>query len=197
MIQYRRMAHSPAGLRRSGLGAALLLAACQHAPADTSPQPATVTADKVWFLEASGTPVADSAVTFAAAEGRVVVMRHLPPDDAMFVVLQFPPSVDPARAHDTVHVTIRPTAGAYGFLLTTSDRLPSGTQATFSYAVHFQTPLDAAVKYPSPGRFELLVIPALLGPDRRVQFLAGLRPAADMLRFPVAIAGSYALVVPR
>ena len=175
----------------------LLLAACQHAAVDPSPHAATVTADKVWFLEASGSPVADTTVTFAAAVGRTLVMRHRSPDDAIFVVLQFPPAADTLRRRDTLHVTIRPTSAAYGFTLTTPDRLPSGMQATFSYAVHFRTPADAAVKYPSPGRFELLVVPALISSDRHVQFLTGTRPAADMLRFPVAVAGTYALVVPR
>lgn len=124
-------------------------------------------------------------------------MRHAPPDNALFVTVQFPAVTDSAHAGGMIHVTIRPTIGAYGFTLTTPDRLPKGTQATFSYALHFRTPADAAVKNPSPGRFEQLVVPALVGSDRRVQLLTGTRPAADMLRFPVAIAGTYALVAPR
>ena len=154
-------------------------------------------ADKVWFLEASGAPVSDTTVAFAAAAGRTVVMRHQSPDDAIFAVLHFPPATDTARRRDTIHVAIRPAIAAYGFVLATPDRLPANTQATFSYAVHFRTPADAAAKFPSPARFELLVVPAVVSADRHVQILTAARPAADMMRFPVAAPGTYALVVPR
>ena len=139
----------------------------------------------------------DTSVRFATRTGRTVVLRHALPDDAIFVVLQFPPSADTAHARDSMHVTIRVTPGKYGFTLTTADKLTSGTVATFSYAIHFRTPVGAAVTYPSPGRFEQLLSPALVTPDNHVRFLAGTRPAADMLRFPVTTPGSYAVVAPR
>ena len=88
-------------------------------------------------------------------------------------------------------------AGKYQFALVTPDKLGPGARATFSYAIHFQTPADAATKNPSPGRFEQLVAPAELTPDNKVRFLVGERPAADMLRFPVAAPGTYGLVVAR
>jgi hypothetical protein len=52
-------------------------------------------------------------------------------------------------------------------------------------------------KYPNPGRFELLVQPALIGADNHVQLLGGDRPGADLLSFAVAVPGTYALAVPR
>jgi hypothetical protein len=136
-------------------------------------------------------------VTFATRTGRTIVMHHASPDDAIFLILQFPASTDTSRTRDSMHVTIRPTPGRYGFTLTTADKLGIGTIATFSYALHFRTPAEAAAKYPSPGRFEQLLLPALVTSDKGVQFLKPTRPAADMLRFPVATSGTYALVVPR
>ena len=179
------------------LSVILLLAGCSRAGVDPSPQPAPTTVDRVWLLEASGPVVADTSVTFSAKAGRTVVMRHRAPDDAIFVVVLFPPSADTAHARDSIRVTIHPTGGQYGFTLATSDKLVNGTQATFSYAIHFRTPTGATATYPNPGRFEQLVVPALLTSDNHVQYLAGGRPAADMLRFPVTTAGTYALVAPR
>lgn len=142
-------------------------------------------------------PVGDTSVTFAAKSGRTVVMRHAAPDDAIFVIVQFPASADTAHARDSLHVTIHPTPGKYGFSIASADKLTTGTTATFSYAMHFRTPGEAAVTNPGPGRFEQLLVPALLTSDNKVQFLQGERPAADMLRFPIAAAGTYAAAAPR
>lgn len=162
------------------------------------PQPnATTTLDKVWLLEASGSPVPDTSVTFAVATGRTIVLRHAHPDDAIFLLLQFPATKDSLRAHDSVHVTIRSMRGKYAFTLTTADKIASGAQATFSYALHFQTSADAVTKYPSPGRLEAQLMPAEIGADNKVQFLAGARPAADMIRFPLTAPGTYGLAAPR
>ena len=175
----------------------LLVAACSRKPVETNPIPATTTLDKVWLLEAGGTPVSDTTVAFPLAAGRTIVLRHAMPDDAIFLILQFPATKDSLRARDSVHVTIRPMRGKYGFTLATADKLGAGVQATFSYALHFQAPADAATKYPSPGRFEAVLTPALVGADNKIEFLAGARPAADMIRFPVTAAGTFALAAIR
>jgi hypothetical protein len=180
---------------------ALLLAAACHASAPrTVPAPigapgSITTVDKTWLLEASGPPVHDTTVTFAAAVGRTIVLRHEAPDDAMFLILEFPR--DSTRTQDSLHVRVHPTAGKYAFALVTADKLVAGARATFAYAMHFRTPAEAVAKYPSPGRFEQLLSPAELTPDNKVKFLAGVRPAADMLRFELTAAGSYGLVALR
>ena len=175
----------------------LVAAACHGNRTEVMLRPATTTLDKVWLLEASGTPVSDTTVTFALATGRTIVLRHARPDDAIFAVLQFPATKDSLRPRDSVHVSIHPMAGKYAFTMTTTDKLGIGAQATFSYAIHFRTPSDAFAKYPNPGRFEAQLAPAELGADNKVQFLAGSRPAADMIRFPLTTSGSYALAASR
>jgi len=171
----------------------LLLAACHQAQPTGPSQPSSASLDKTWQLEASGRPVNDTSVTFAAGHGRTVTLRHAPPDDALFLTLTFP--ADSTRAKDSIHVTLRPVPGKYAFALTTADKLPAGTKATFSYAIHFQTPAAATTRYPSPGRFEQLVSPVQIMPDNRARFITAQRPAADMLSFVLTSAGNYALVV--
>lgn len=158
--------------------------------------PAT-TLDKVWLIEASGAPVPDTSVTFAARSGRTIVLRHARPDDAIFLILDFPPSTDSTRAGDSLHVRVQPVAGKYAFMLATPDKLPPAAQATFSYAIHFRAPAGASAKYPSTAVLEQALAPALLGDANKVQFVGGTRPAADVVRFPVTTAGSYGLVVAR
>lgn len=183
----------------------LAVAACHGNRVDVSASPASATIaaapattlDRVWLLEASGPPVPDTSVTFAAASGRTIVLRHAPPDNAIFLILDFPPSRDSSASQDSVHVRVQPVAGKYAFALVTPDKLAPATQATFSYAIHFRAPADAAVRYPSAGALEQGLAPAMLGIANKVQFVGGTRPAADVVRFPVAGPGSYALVVSR
>jgi hypothetical protein len=158
---------------------------------------AATTLDRVWLLEASGPAVADTSVTFALATGRTIVLHQAKPDDAIFAVLSFPATKDSLRALDSVHVTIHQMPGRYAFTLATTDKLGPGAQATFSYAIHFQTPSDAVALYPNPGRFEAQLAPATIGIDNKVLFLVGERPAADAIRFPMIGAGTYALAAAR
>jgi hypothetical protein len=175
----------------------LLASACHRSAPAVTAQPTATTLDKVWLLEASGAPVADTSVIFAVATGRTIVLRHAPPDNAIFVMVTFPASKDSLRTRDSMHVTIQPTPARYAFTLATPDKIEAGVQATFSYAIHFQTPAGARTTYPVPGRFEAQIGPAQIGADNKVQFLVGARPAADMIRFPVTIPGTYALAAVR
>jgi len=175
----------------------VLLAACHRQAADQSPQPSATTLDKIWLVESSGEAAPDTSVTIDLATGRTVVLRDAAPDGMPFLTLHIPPTKDSTRLSDTLRVDIHPTPGKYGFTLATSGKLPADVVATFSYAIHFRTPLDAMAKYPNPGRFELLVQPALIGADNHVQLLGGDRPGADLLSFAVAVPGTYALAVPR
>ncbi len=177
----------------------LLLAAACHGSARPEPtaRPAATTVDKVWLLEASGPAVRDTSISFAAAAGRTIMLRHAQPDDAIFAVLTFPATKDSLRSRDSVHIMIHPLPGHYAFTLSTNDKLGPGAQATFSYAIHFQTPSDAVSKYPSPGRFEAALAPATISADNKVLFLLGSRPAADAIRLPMTAAGTYALAAVR
>jgi hypothetical protein len=179
------------------IGIILLAAGCHRQTPDETTRPATTTLDKVWVLESNGPTVPDTSVAFDARVGRTVVLHHARPDNMLFVTLHFPPLKDSTSAVDSVHLNIHPMPGKYGFTLTTNDKLPVGSEAVFSYAVHFLTPAEAAVKYPSPGRFEQLVAPALVTADNQVRFLDGDRPAADALHFLIAVPGSYLLAAPK
>lgn len=173
----------------------LLLAGCRHPAVDSSPKPSATTLDKIWLVESSGESPPDTSLTIDLTRGRTVVLRDAAPDNMPFLTLHFPPAKDSTRASDTLRIDVHPVPGKYAFTLGASGKLPAGTVATFSYAIHFRTPLDAMAKYPNPGRFELLVQPALIGPDNHVRLLDGDRPGADLLSFAVASPGTYALAV--
>ncbi len=179
----------------------LLLAACHGNRADTAPTPvpptAPTTLDRIAVINATGTVVRDTAITFAAADGRTIVLRHPAPDEAIFLIVHVPPAADSLHSRDSLHLTIHAAPSLYEFTVASPDRFPTGTTATFSYAIHFKTPPDIATKYPSPGRLDLIVAPAELMPGSKVVFVAATRPAADMMRFPLAHPGSYALAVMR
>ena len=49
----------------------------------------TLRADSVFVLEVGGTPPADTVVRLAPGERRVIVLRHGPPDQAAFAVVDF------------------------------------------------------------------------------------------------------------
>jgi hypothetical protein len=149
------------------------------------------------MLELAGASPGDTTVTFDPATGRTVLMRHGAPDNAIFAIIEFPPGAVAVAGGGEARVTIQPIPGRFGFVLSTTDRLGDGVRATFSYAIHFQEPSDAMTKYPSPVRFEQALAPARLLPDGGLSFLAGERPAADMLRLPIAEPGSYLLAVPK
>jgi hypothetical protein len=153
------------------------------------------TTDKVWVLEASGAAVRDTAVIFAAAAGRTIVLQH-PDDRAIFLILHFPAAHDSTRSTDSIRVDVHPLAGKYEVTLDLPANIPAGSTATFSYAMHFRTPAAAVATHRSPGQFEQLLAPAVVT-DTRVKFLEGTRVAADMMRFPLTTAGTYALVALR
>ena len=183
----------------------LPLAGCHSARTDVdtgpgatvTPVAATTTIDKVWMLETAGAVVPDTSVAFATSAGRTIVLRHQRPDNAIFLILDFPPSADTALARDTIHVRVQPVSGKYAFTLVTADRLGANVEATFSYAIHFHAPADSRAKYPSAGALEQALAPARLEAANKVVFVGGVRPAADVMRFPVTAPGTFALVAAR
>jgi hypothetical protein len=87
--------------------------------------------------------------------------------------------------------------GRYGLKIETSDSLGLGISVTFSYAMHFQEPSDATGKYRTPGQFEQAIAAAHLLADDHLQFVESVRPAADMIRFPVTAPGTWLLAARR
>lgn len=150
--------------------------------------------NQVWLLERSGLSPMDTTVTVDASAGRVIVVRHPAPDNAVFAMISIPPD---STASDSVQVALRPTPGRYGIEITASPRIPPGSQLTFSYAVHFVAPTEGVTAYGSATRFELGLGVGRVQPDARLRFIAGDRPAADMLRVPVGENGLYQVAAPK
>lgn len=151
-----------------------------------------VPVSQIWQLERSGVSPDDTTVTVAARTGRTVLIRHRAPDNSIFAVLRFPAD---STSSDSLTFTIRPVPGLYGLDLSTGSRIPAGTTVTFSYAVHFQAPSEAAAAYGSAARFEQALAVGRLEGDR-FRYLSNTRPAADMLSSVVTAAGRYLIAGP-
>jgi hypothetical protein len=166
-------------------------------PGATLYQGPPVTMDKVWVPELAGTTPGDTSVTFAADSGRTIIVRHGPPDNAIFAIIQFGPAALKPVSGVMATVMIHPVPGRVGVEILTPDTFGVGAQATMSYAIHFQTPSDALTKFGSAGRFEQALAAARTLPDGRLQFLRTERPAADMVRFAITGPATYLLATPR
>jgi hypothetical protein len=153
--------------------------------------------DKVWLAELAGTTPSDTTVTFPADSGRTIVMRHGPPDNAIFAIVQFTPGSLKPQSGAMAQVILRPVPGRVGVEVLTPDVFGVGAYVTISYAVHFQAPSNALAKFGSAGRFEGMLAAARTLPDGRLQFLKTERPAADMVRFMIDASATYLLATPR
>jgi len=182
---------------------ALLLAACgggpQAVPADPNatplapPQPLS----RVLVLQSYGSPVADTVVTFAAGEPRVVVLRREAPDNNLFARLLFPAgSLSPARG-DSVTLRITIPADLYGLELDTDAAFNRGAEVTFSYAMHFVAPEGARESYGTDLRFERFLGVGRLREDSMLVFLDSWRPASDVLTAPLVGPGRYLVAAPQ
>ena len=165
-------------------------------PNATPPSP-PLPLEQVFLLESWGAPPEDTTVTFAATRGRVIVLRRGSPDNSLFATLRFPAgSLQPANGDSvTVRVGIRP--GVYGFDLDTDGRFNGGAEVTFSYAIHFVAPAGARETYGSNYRLERFLAVGRVAEDSTLVFLDSWRPAADVLKAPVAAEGRYLVAAPR
>lgn len=150
--------------------------------------------DQVLILEQAGISPSDTTLRFGAARGRRILMRHAPPDNAIFAIVDIPPD---SGATDSVTLTLRPVPGRYGLRVSASPRLPPRGHITFSYAVHFQAPpLDGTRHISEVAYAQWLGIGRVTGGDR-LAFLPHSRPAADMLRAGLPEPGEYLVAAPR
>lgn len=133
-------------------------------------------------------------VRFAARAGRTVVLRHAPPDNAVFAMLTVPADT---TAADSVTLTLRVTPGRYGLQVIGEPRLPAGTVLTFSYAIHFQAPPDVpSLAYPTTTRYaDWLGIGQLLD-NGGLRYLETARPGGDLLRTVLTGGGQYLIAAP-
>lgn len=184
----------------------LLLAACGGPPssgaAPVGPAPVTVTQvlplDQLYVLEMGGVPPIDTVVTFATGTERTVIVRHAPPDNNVFIVLNLPAATfsgDSTR--DSIMIRVRPQPGVYGVEIECNSDIGRGATITFKYPVHFLAPQDALQRYGSALFYERALSVARRRPDGQYDLLASSRPATDNLTAPLGPAGVYLAAAPR
>jgi hypothetical protein len=130
----------------------------------------------------------------SARDGRTIVLRHAPPDNAIYAIVRVPGD---STASDSVTVTLRVTPGRYGMSVQGAPRLPAGTTLTFSMAIHFQPPSEVpSTVYPTPTRYAAWLGIGRVQPDGGVRYLATTRPGADLLRAVLTGNGEYLVAAP-
>ncbi len=151
--------------------------------------------DQLLVLDQGGVSPGDTTVRFAAGSGRIILLRHAAPDNAIFAILAVPPD---SGATDSITVTLRPSPGRYGLSVAATPRLPDGGMLTFSYAIHFLAPSTLPESRYRDARdyAQWLGIGRQLD-DGRVRFLEFIHPGADMLRAPLDGEGLYLVAAPR
>ena len=190
-----------AGVATAGLVAAL---ACGRVttPASAAPDSRSPTQvlplPRLFVLEMSGVPPEDTLVTFAVNQRRVIILRHGPPDNTVFVELTFPDSVfRTPDGPDSVTVVIRPRPGIYGVDIATTVAPGRGATICFKYPVHFSPPVEALRRYGSAARFERVLAIGSLIDGVNYALLPSRRPASDNLESVLPGPGTYLVVAPR
>ena len=163
------------------------------------PAPRSYTADQVFTVEVFGAQAPDTAVTFAAAEARSIVLRHGLPDNTVFAEVDLPANAMTAPGgRDSVTLSIRPVPGVYGVVIESDGALTVPILLTFKYPMHFGVPADSRTRYTTDFLFEQALAVALVeGEGSRFQTLRSTRPASDNLQAVVSVLGRYQLVAPR
>ena len=153
--------------------------------------------DRLWLPELAGTTPSDTTVSFPADSGRTIIMRHGPPDNAIFAIIRFDSGALTPQSGSMAQVVLHPVPGRVGVEVLSPDTFGPGARGTFSYAVHFQAPSSAVAKFGSVGRFEQALAVGRTLADGRLQFLQTERPAADMVRFAITGSATYLLATPK
>ena len=122
------------------------------------------------------------------------MLRHAPPDNAVFAILAVPAD---SVAADSVTLTLRVTPGRYGLQVQGEPRVPPGTVLTFSYAIHFQAPSTVpSAAYPTVTRFADWLAVGQLQPDGGLRYFPTTRPGGDLLRIVLQENGEYLIAAP-
>ncbi|MDX2120543.1 MAG: hypothetical protein SF070_05675 [Gemmatimonadota bacterium] len=179
------------------------LTACGRAgaPDPEAPAPAeisrTLPADQLLALEVAGVAPGDTSVTWPAALERRIILRHGPPDNTVFVELEFPAGTFPANGTlDSVTVTVQPIPGLYGFRVETSLPPAAGGRVRFKYPVHFGATAAGLARYGTRARYERALLVLVQLDSLSWGVLPSTRPAADNLEAPLRGAGRYLVAAP-
>jgi hypothetical protein len=197
---------SMTGISRRPWGAAswlcLGLAACGGRAASGAKRPVPAPVRVVPFasaivLETAGPPPSDTAVTFAAGEPHVIVLRHGPPENVVFTEVRFAANAFHADSGRPVKVEIRPRPGVYGIDLTTDTPFGKGASVVFKYARYFSAPAKARAVYGSDALYErALAVGQLMADGQSLALLPSTRPASDNLQAALPAPGTYLVAAP-
>ncbi len=183
---------------------ALLALGCGGGPPVQGPEPEStasvvrlVDRDRLYLVEAWGAAPNDTVLTVAVGEPRVVILRHGPPDNAVFAELELPADVFDADGMDSVRVTLTPIPGLFGVTITSEAPVRPTAALTFKYAMHFVAPGGATERYGTNVAFETALFVGRLQQDGRVAVLNSTRPASDNLRALLPATGTYVVAALR
>lgn len=146
-------------------------------------------------VEVGGIAPNDTTVTLRRGVGRVVILRHGPPDRADFLELELPATVFARAPSETVHVTIKSRPGVYGAELSADADWGPGTALSFKYAIHFFPPADALQRYHTLTEVEARLKVARREPNGDLTLYLSTKPAPDVVRALIPGPGTYVMVV--
>lgn len=133
-------------------------------------------------------------VRFSARAGRTIVLRHAPPDNAVFAIVHIPADT---AASDSLTLTLRVTPGRYGLVVDGEPRVTAGTLLTFSYAIHFQAPSEIpSAAYSTITRYADWLAVGRLQADGGLRYHETTRPGGDLLRIVLSEDGEYLVAAP-
>jgi len=135
-------------------------------------------------------------LTIGAKAGRVIILRHGPPDNTVFAQLAVAADTV-AGDRDSLELTIRPRPGVYGVDIEVARPLTPGTTLTFKYPVHFASPSAARDRYSNRAVFERALGIGQVRSDGRIVFLPSTQPASDNLSAEIPGPGRYLVAAPR
>src|SRR5690606_10422373 len=115
----------------------------------------------------------------------------------VFAELWFLPDAFGADSGREVRVEVRPRPGIYGVDIATSIPIRGSAALVFKYARYFSAPARAGETYGNDALYERALAVGRLQADGRLVLLPSSRPTADVLRAPLAEAGSYLVAAPR
>jgi hypothetical protein len=154
-----------------------------------------IPASEAIVLENAGPPPSDTSVTFLTGEGRVIILRHGPPDNVTFARLEFAPDAFGPGSGRQVRVELSPQPGVYGVDIRTTVPF-AGATLSFYYARYFTVPSRARQTYGNYVVFERALVIWQVQPNAMLGPLTSTRPALDVLSATIPGPGGYLVAAP-
>ncbi len=168
---------------------------------DTKPK-AVMLPEQLYVLEATGLLPEDTTIAFLSGTPRTIVLRHGPPDNTIFLQVDFPANAFPVprdslAPQDSVRMEIRPRPGLYAVDIRMNATPGKGATIRFKYPVHFAAPNAAIARYGTRGRYERALMIGVQLDSTQIGLLESERPGSDNLRSAFLGSGTYLVAAPR